>query len=131
MAERCAKSLVSAGSNLYPGRLGPDVARRNKAAERNLALERVEKLISLAHRRRTQSPELSDRYVRLARRIAMRYQVPIPSEIRRRVCRGCDTLLTPGLTARVRKTPGRMSVTCLRCGTIKRYPTTKPLKVSP
>lgn len=62
------------------------------------------------------------RYVSLARRIGMRYQVSLPRDLRRRVCRDCGGLLVPGKTARHRVTGGRVSVTCLACGAIKRYP---------
>jgi ribonuclease P protein subunit RPR2 len=97
------------------------VPRRNKGEERDLALGRIRRLFGLAEQaqRERQKPE---RYVELARRIAMRYQVSLPTEIRRRVCRACGCLLTPGATARHRVASGRVSVTCLRCGAIKRYP---------
>lgn len=96
--------------------------RRNKAAERDLALERIRRLFAMAEQASPARPALGDRYVRLARRIAMRYQVPLPRELRRRYCRGCDRLLVPGRTARVRVAHGRVTVTCLRCATVKRYP---------
>jgi len=99
--------------------------RRNKGAERELALERVRRLFVLAQQATPEDPKLAERYVRLSRRIAMRYQVSLPRDIRRRVCRGCDGLLLPGRSARVRMTNGRVSVTCLRCGAVKRYPYSK------
>jgi ribonuclease P protein subunit RPR2 len=99
--------------------LGRAVRRRNKGAERQVALQRIRRLIELAG---PAEAERARRYVRLARRIGMRYQVSLPREVRRRVCRECDALLVPGRTARVRTTDGRVSVTCLACGTVKRYP---------
>lgn len=101
--------------------------RRNKGEERDLAVGRIRRLFRLAEEAQ-RSGQPSTRYVRLARRIAMRYQVSLPREIRRRVCRGCDGLLTPGRSARHRVAQGRISVTCLACGTIKRYPL-KPRRV--
>lgn len=62
------------------------------------------------------------RYVGLARRIGMRYQVSLPRDLRRLVCRACDAVLVPGATARHRVNAGRVTVTCLACGTVKRYP---------
>ena len=94
--------------------------RRNKVEERDVALKRIRRLVTLAEGASGQ--DLSDRYVRLARRIAMRYQVSIPTELRRRICRNCESLLVPGRTARVRVARGRVSVTCLRCEAVKRYP---------
>ena len=99
--------------------------RRKKAAEREVARDRIVRLIELADARQRDRSDLADRYVRLARRIGMRYQVSLPADVRRRVCRGCDGLLVPGRTARVRLTAGRVSITCLRCQTVKRFPVRK------
>ncbi len=96
--------------------------RRNKGEERDIALKRIRKLFAMAQGSTAENRDLSDRYVRLARRIGMRYQVSMPTDLRRRVCRGCESLLVPGRTARVRVASGRVSVTCLRCETVKRYP---------
>lgn len=97
--------------------------RRNKSTERELALARIQRLFHLAvDSQRSEEPASSARYVQLARRIAMRYQVSIPSGLRRQLCRSCGALLIDGKTARHRIIRGRLSVTCLRCGTVKRYP---------
>lgn len=112
----------------YEGPLGRRMARRNKGAERELAVGRVRRLMTLAQAASPEDSVRADRYVGLARRIAMRYQVSLPRELRRRVCRGCDGLLVPGRSARVRVAHGRVTVTCLRCDTVKRYPYTRPKK---
>jgi ribonuclease P protein subunit RPR2 len=104
------------------------MARRNKGEERELAMARIRRLFRLAEDAQ-RAEQSSTRYVELARRIAMRYQVSLPVEIRRRVCRGCGSLLTPGRSARHRVSNGRISVTCLGCGNIKRYPLS-PRKVT-
>lgn len=96
--------------------------RRNKFQEREVAVERIRKLFGMAEEHASETQQLSDRYVRLARRIAMRYQVSIPRELRRRICRSCEGILIPGRTARVRIGSGRVAITCLRCETVKRYP---------
>jgi ribonuclease P protein subunit RPR2 len=100
------------------------MGRRNKSEERVLAQERMRRLVALAEtaQRRADPPREVKRYVSLARRIGMRYQVSLPRDVRRRLCRGCETILIPGKTARHRVTSGRLAVTCLSCGTIKRYP---------
>ncbi|MBI2077923.1 MAG: ribonuclease P [Euryarchaeota archaeon] len=83
----------------------------------------MRELVSLAQTEQRGGDDASvKRYVQLARRIGMRYQVSLPPEIRRRICRSCDGVLVPGSTARHRVTDGRVNVTCLRCGAIKRYP---------
>ena len=106
------------------------VPRRNKSEERSLAASRIRRLIDLAAaaQREGEPTERISRYVQLARKIGMRYQVSLPADVRRRVCRGCETVLVPGVSARHRTTGGRMSVTCLACGTIKRYPFRSSIK---
>ncbi|HEX9708367.1 MAG TPA: ribonuclease P [Candidatus Thermoplasmatota archaeon] len=60
------------------------------------------------------------RYVDLARKIGMRYNVPMAREWKRWVCAGCGTYLVPGRNATVRLRPGRTVVTCQECGRVKR-----------
>ena len=52
-----------------------------------IALEGVTILFSEAGKIFSQEPELSDRYVRLARKIAMKYKVKMPSKLKRRFCK--------------------------------------------
>ena len=66
--------------------------------------------------------EMADRYVDMARRIGMRYNVRLPRALRRRFCRGCYRYLHPGVTSRTRFKRGRLVTTCLRCGHISRIP---------
>jgi len=91
----------------------------------------MRELVTLAHtEERGGDPAAVKRFVQLARRIGMRYQVSLPSELRRRICRECDAILVPGRTARHRVTQGRLIVTCLQCGVIKRYPFRRVAKVN-
>ena len=66
--------------------------------------------------------ELADRYVDLARRVGMRYNVRVPTTYRRRFCRGCYRYLQPGVSSRTRLSRGRVVTTCLRCGHVSRIP---------
>lgn len=97
--------------------------RRKKGQERRIAMERIEALFGLAEREGLQGNfGRADRYVELARRIGMRYNVRLPSAFKRRVCRSCHAYLLPPKTARVRIGGSRIVTTCLRCGTIMRFP---------
>lgn len=90
-----------------------------------VALQRIERLFSLAEKVYHERPALAQRYVDLARRIAMRVRLPLPREFRRRVCRSCGAFLVPGSSSRVRVRQRRephVSITCLRCGRIYRIP---------
>ncbi|RLI13583.1 ribonuclease P [Candidatus Bathyarchaeota archaeon] len=99
--------------------------REEARKERAIALRRIRRLFELALQVVHDEPELADRYVEIARRIAMRARVKLPREYKRLVCKRCKRFIVPGLTCRVRLQPRRephVVITCLRCGGIYRIP---------
>jgi len=95
------------------------------AETKRIALERIRTLFRLADEALREKPQHAQRYVNLAKQIAMRTRVKMPRELRRRVCKHCNTLLRPGVNARVRLRQRRephVVVTCLSCGRVLRYP---------
>ena len=109
-----------------------------RSAVRTIAGERIDILLRQARKMLDRDPKLSKRYVELARKISMRTKVRIPSSEKRYLCKGCGTILIPGRNARVRVLSGnpRIVITCLSCGTLRRYPFTprksvdiEPLKI--
>lgn len=69
------------------------------------------------------SPAISREYVSLAIRIGMKCKVRMPRTWKWRICKGCNTLLAPGVNCSVRVRPGRQRhivVHCLACGRISR-----------
>jgi len=106
------------------------VKRRHRGMERRIAAERMVTLFRLAesealHRRAGRSR----RYVELARRIGMRYNVRVPALFKRSFCKKCLAFLLPSVTARVRIGRGRVAVTCTSCGAVQRYPYKREQKV--
>jgi len=88
-----------------------------------IARERVSDLFALAEEEATgPNPELSDRYVRLARRIGMRYNVRLLAEYRELFCRRCSAYWIEGRTVRTRLRSGHRLRRCLRCGSVRRVP---------
>ena len=86
-----------------------------------IAAERIADLFARAAKEATgDSPQLADRYVTLARRIGMRYNVRMPSGSSEWFCRGCSTYWVEGRTVRTRLRSGRRVRTCLRCGRERR-----------
>lgn len=86
-----------------------------------IARDRVSTLFALAEEEaRTGHPELADRYVGLARRIGMRYNVRLLAEYRELYCRGCSAFWVEGRTVRTRLRSGHRVRTCLRCGRERR-----------
>jgi ribonuclease P protein subunit RPR2 len=89
---------------------------------KKIARERIAVLFSQAEARFSTQPELSSRYVDIARRIAMRQRIRIDRDLRRQFCRNCSSFLVPGTTSRVRISGGNVVVTCLTCKKKRRYP---------
>jgi ribonuclease P protein subunit RPR2 len=86
-----------------------------------IARERISSLFALAEREAaTGHAELADRYVTLARRIGMRYNIRLLTEYRELYCRGCSTFWVEGRTVRTRLRSGRRTRTCLKCGRVRR-----------
>ncbi|HEV8359173.1 MAG TPA: ribonuclease P [Candidatus Thermoplasmatota archaeon] len=96
--------------------------RRDKADERRIARERIARLFELAEAEAKRGePARAARYVELARRVGMRYVVQLGRAHRRSFCRQCGAFLLPGRTARVRAREGKLAITCLACGGVRRF----------
>lgn len=92
---------------------------RDKKREAKIARERVEYLIRRAIEWKGRDYELARRYVELAKKIAMRYRVRIPKELKSTYCKKCLYPYTSE-KLRVRVKKGRVVVKCLNCGFEKR-----------
>ncbi len=89
--------------------------RSKNPLTKQVARERIEVLFGQAMAAFPEHPERSNRYVALARRIAMRQRVRIPRQYRRRFCHHCYAFLVPGQNLRVRVQRGNVVMTCLVC----------------
>jgi ribonuclease P protein subunit RPR2 len=98
-----------------------DNFRKDKSFnQQNIALERIKKLFAEAESSFKEHPELSRRYVVLARKLSTRYKVRFTSEQKRMFCKKCDSYLKNGINSRVRLVHGKRVQTCLECMNIKR-----------
>ena len=118
-----------AGGRLLSGMSASPVVRRSGRRGRRTgrmvrtAAERISDLFALAEKESTAgSLALADRYVALARRIGMRYNVRLLAEYRELYCRGCSRYWVEGRTVRTRLRRGRRVRTCLGCGRERRIP---------
>ena len=104
---------------------------RRTGAMVRIARQRVTDLFALAEREaRGQRLDLADRYVTLARRIGMRYNVRLGREYRELYCRACSAYWVEGRTVRTRLRSGVRVRTCLRCGRQRRMPSRDSLRPS-
>ncbi len=53
-------------------------------------------------------------------RTSRRNRLPLPQSQKHWICRGCTSILIPGISARVRIRDGQRTTTCLDCGRIRR-----------
>lgn len=94
-------------------------------ATKRIALQRIHTLFRLAREVVHEDPELAQRYVKIARKIAMGTKLRLPREYRRLVCRHCKSFILPGVNCRIRIQSRRephVVVTCLNCGKHSRMP---------
>ena len=104
-----------------------------KPALRKIALERMHILINNAISNAKTNSELSQRQATLARRISMKYKIPMPYELRIVFCKKCKSFITPGINSRIRL--GRTSVKSIRiscnlCGHTYRKIIPKPSTIN-
>jgi ribonuclease P protein subunit RPR2 len=96
-----------------------------KRDARDIAEERIDKLFQLAgSEARGGDDARSRRYVELALRIGERHKVRAGHK--RTYCPSCHAFFVPPRTVRVRTGRGRISMTCLLCGHVARYPLPHP-----
>jgi ribonuclease P protein subunit RPR2 len=94
--------------------------KRNETRKiRQIALERIDILLTQADKIYSQEPVLAQRYGDLARKIAMKARIRMPEKWRMRFCHQCKKYLYPGITARTRiksQKPSRVIYYCELCG---------------
>lgn len=91
-----------------------------------IAGERIDILFGLAEEEAlSHNLPRATRYMDLARRIGMRYNVRIPGKFKRKYCKHCRSFLLPGENSRVRVKNGRIIVYCENCNQYTRMPIAK------
>lgn len=90
--------------------------------QRKIAQERVKSLLDLAEKAFSKNPDRADHYVSLARRVAMKARIKIPSELRKTFCKHCYKFLQPGANCRVRTKNKKVVYYCLHCKKYMRFP---------
>ncbi|HJJ48899.1 MAG TPA: ribonuclease P [Methanocorpusculum sp.] len=93
-------------------------------AAKKIAAERIEILFDEA---KSAPQNRADRYMHLAREMAMKQRIILSREQKRSFCKKCGAHLVPGKNLRVRIQRGRVIHTCTACGNTVRIPL-KPKK---
>lgn len=95
---------------------------RKPAKQVQIAKKRVIFLFKEAGDVFRQNPSLADKYIKTARRIAMKYKIKLPSSLKRKFCRHCNSFLMPGINSRVRIHKHRLIYYCQKCRNYTRLP---------
>jgi len=103
------------------------VKPRRAAKEDAAALVKLltESAVSLSYTNR----KLAREQAALARKVRLRFNVRLSPSLRRFTCRGCKSLLVPGVNARVRLGHGKptiIRITCIECGHVNRKIVARP-----
>jgi ribonuclease P protein subunit RPR2 len=97
---------------------------------KEIVLSRIEKLFRLADEAALEHNfARANRYVSLARKIAMKYQYPLPSKYKRRICKHCYSYILPGKTGRIRTRKGYITIYCNHCGKQSHFPFIREIKM--
>lgn len=85
-----------------------------------VALGRCGKLLRMAREIFSSNPSRANRYVQLARKIAMRHRIPLGSK---EFCRKCGVVFIPGETLKVRTSSKTKTIlyVCLKCGAVRKF----------
>lgn len=84
-----------------------------------IAEERIRILFEEAEKR----SEYAERYLKLAERIGMRTETSIPSDLKKRYCSECYSIMRPGDNCKIRIDSNSNTVIyeCLNCGEEERH----------
>tara|TARA_Y100000310_G_C20031161_1_gene511862 strand:+ start:111 stop:422 length:312 start_codon:yes stop_codon:yes gene_type:complete len=94
----------------------------SKLKQKQIAKERIQILFREAEKAFSKNKSLANRYVTLARKIAMKVRVRIPTHLKRRFCKHCYKYLMPGANSRTRTRASKVTISCFECKKFMRIP---------
>jgi len=98
-------------------------SKKQKTKNKIIAKKRIEKLFLLAEKSAEEKNlYFSNRYVTLARKISMKYLVPIPNIYKKRFCKHCYSYLVPSVNSTFRLNKGKITIFCKNCKKYTRLP---------
>jgi ribonuclease P protein subunit RPR2 len=100
----------------------------SKIKQKDIAKERILILFNQAEGVFSKNKSLANRYVTLARKIAMKVRIRMPLELKRKFCKHCYKFLQPGANSRIRTKDGKVIISCFECKKFTRIQIKKKLK---
>ena len=92
---------------------------------KQIARVRIKKLFDEADKAFKKNKKLSNRYVEIARKIAMKINLRMPNKYKRQFCKHCYKYLKNGVNSRVRTNKGKVVIYCFECKKYTRIPLSK------
>lgn len=96
------------------------IARLRKRELKEIAAQRIEKLMDSAVGYARKDFEIAKRHAEIARKIALRLNIRLPYKYKMHFCHGCKRFIIPGVNCRVRIKGKALRLTCLECGHVYR-----------
>jgi ribonuclease P protein subunit RPR2 len=96
--------------------------------QKDIGREHIVSLFEQAEKVFKKEPKLANRYIELARKIAMKCKIRIPTNLKRKFCKHCYCYLVPGKNCRVRTHDGKVVYYCFSCKKYMRFPYVKEKK---
>jgi len=93
--------------------------------QKAIAKERIKILFKQAKDIFKKDKKLANRYIKLARELAMKYKIRIPPNLKRQFCKHCYKYLMPSINARIRTRDNKIVYYCLECKKYMRFPYSK------
>jgi len=100
----------------------PPKHHKKPANQVEIAKKRIKFLFNEAKDVFKKDQKLSDKHVKLARRISMKYKIKLPSSLKKKFCKNCHSFLAPGINSRVRIHKHRVIYYCYSCKHYMRHP---------
>ena len=100
----------------------PTNYHKKPSKQLKIAKARIEFLFQHAKEMFKEDSKISDKCVKLARRIAMKYKIRLPPSLKKRFCKNCHKYLVPSVNCRVRIHKHRIIYYCLSCKHFMRHP---------
>ncbi|MBT3985582.1 ribonuclease P [archaeon] len=100
--------------------------RPNKQEQQKIARERIKILFKNAETVFPKNPVRANRYIELARKVAMKANLRLTKTQRRKFCTHCYTYLQTGVNARIRTRDKKLIIYCLSCKKYTRIPLSSP-----
>ncbi len=93
----------------------------HRALINSIAKERIGILFKLAENAAPKDRKLAGSYIKILNSIRTHYKIALPNSIKARLCRGCSSVLIPGLNCKVTlvSSKGYLIYKCASCGAEK------------